>query len=185
MKLIVRSKQVNDCDASRTRGPACSTSSPMCPARATRRASPRYSSCRRTRRRSGRARARSRPTRPSADICRIIRTARRATLREAIGRAFGLDPARIVCGAGSDELLHLLAHAYLGRRRRGDPHRRTAFSSTRSPRSAPAATPVVAPENNFTADVDAILAAVTREDQDRLPRQSEQSDRHLPVRSTR
>src|SRR5438105_12486041 len=28
-------------------------------------------------------------------------------LREAIGRAFGLDPARIVCGAGSDELLNL------------------------------------------------------------------------------
>src|ERR1700693_4973523 len=34
-------------------------------------------------------------------------------LREAIGRAFGLDPERIVCGAGSDDLLHLLAHAYL------------------------------------------------------------------------
>src|SRR5579871_4160635 len=36
-------------------------------------------------------------------------------LRLAIGRAFGLDPARIVCGAGSDELLNLLAHAFLGR----------------------------------------------------------------------
>src|SRR5580698_9358550 len=34
-------------------------------------------------------------------------------LRDAIGRAFGLDPDRIVCGAGSDDLLHLLAHAYL------------------------------------------------------------------------
>src|SRR5690606_35796711 len=34
-------------------------------------------------------------------------------LREAIGRTFGLDPARIVCGAGSDEILNLLAHAYL------------------------------------------------------------------------
>src|SRR5438034_4790486 len=31
-------------------------------------------------------------------------------LREAIGRTFGLDPARIVCGAGSDELLNLIAH---------------------------------------------------------------------------
>src|SRR5260370_42666413 len=28
-----------------------------------------------------------------------------SALREAIGRAFGLDPARIVCGSGSDELL--------------------------------------------------------------------------------
>src|ERR1700716_4698428 len=35
-------------------------------------------------------------------------------LREAIGRTFGLDPERIVCGAGSDELLNLIAHAYLG-----------------------------------------------------------------------
>src|ERR1019366_670233 len=34
-------------------------------------------------------------------------------LREAIGRAFGLDPDRIVCGAGSDDLLNLLTRAYL------------------------------------------------------------------------
>src|SRR3981081_2918070 len=34
-------------------------------------------------------------------------------LREAIGRTFGLDPDRIICGAGSDEILNLLAHAYL------------------------------------------------------------------------
>ena len=37
-------------------------------------------------------------------------------------RAFGLDPDRIVCGAGSDDLLNLLARAYLSRRRRGDLH---------------------------------------------------------------
>jgi histidinol-phosphate aminotransferase len=30
-------------------------------------------------------------------------------LREAIGKAFGLDPAHIVCGAGSDDLLNLIA----------------------------------------------------------------------------
>ena len=41
-------------------------------------------------------------------------------LREAIGRAFGLDPDRIICGAGSDEILNLLAHTYLKPRRRGD-----------------------------------------------------------------
>src|SRR6516225_5941802 len=34
-------------------------------------------------------------------------------LREAIGHTFGLDPERIVCGAGSDDLLNLLADAYL------------------------------------------------------------------------
>src|SRR5512136_1394066 len=35
-------------------------------------------------------------------------------LREAIGRAFGLNPDRIVCGAGSDDILNLLARAYVG-----------------------------------------------------------------------
>ncbi len=35
-------------------------------------------------------------------------------LREKIGATYGLDPARIVCGAGSDELLQLLTKAYAG-----------------------------------------------------------------------
>ncbi|MBZ0216639.1 MAG: hypothetical protein K8F25_08810, partial [Fimbriimonadaceae bacterium] len=35
-------------------------------------------------------------------------------LREAIGTQYGLNPAHIVCGAGSDEILGLLAHAFLG-----------------------------------------------------------------------
>ena len=35
-------------------------------------------------------------------------------LRDAIAKFYGLDPARIVCGAGSDELLNLIASAYLG-----------------------------------------------------------------------
>jgi histidinol-phosphate aminotransferase len=34
-------------------------------------------------------------------------------LARAIGRAFGLDPDRIICGAGSDEILNHLAHTYL------------------------------------------------------------------------
>ena len=34
-------------------------------------------------------------------------------LRTAIGRAFGLDPNRLVCGAGSDDLINLLADGYL------------------------------------------------------------------------
>src|SRR5205809_8096236 len=33
-------------------------------------------------------------------------------LRPAIGRHHGLDPARIVCGAGSDELIALLLRGY-------------------------------------------------------------------------
>jgi hypothetical protein len=46
---------------------------------------------------------------------------------------------------GSDDLLNLLARAYLQGRRRGDPHRRTAFWSIRSRRLGAGATPVVAP----------------------------------------
>ncbi len=41
------------------------------------------------------------------------------------------------------------------------------------------AKPVPVPEKNYTADVDAILKAGDAEDQDRVHRQSEQSDRHL------
>src|ERR1700731_259225 len=82
-------------------------------------------------------------------------------LREAIGRAFGLDPDRIVCGAGSDDLLHLLANAYLVD---GDEAIHTTHGFLIYPLVTPGtgAKPVVAPETDFTADVDAILAAVTK-----------------------
>jgi histidinol-phosphate aminotransferase len=82
-------------------------------------------------------------------------------LRHAIGAAFGLDPARIVCGAGSDDLLNLLARAYLSD---GD----EAIHTTHGFLVYPIATlgtgakPVVAPEKNYTADVDAILERVSQ-----------------------
>ena len=81
-------------------------------------------------------------------------------LREAIAKLYGLDPARIVCGAGSDELLGLLATAYLGP---GDEaiYSRHGFLVYRIVILARGATPVVAPEKNLTADVDEILARVT------------------------
>src|ERR1700729_856744 len=81
-------------------------------------------------------------------------------LREAIGRAFGLDPDRIVCGSGSDDLLHLLANAYLVD---GDEAIHTTHGFLIYPivTLGTGAKPVVAPEKDFTADVDAILAAVT------------------------
>ena len=41
-------------------------------------------------------------------------------LRRAIGARFGLDPARIVCGAGSDELISLLCQSYAGPGTEGD-----------------------------------------------------------------
>src|SRR5882672_2820674 len=81
-------------------------------------------------------------------------------LREAIGRAFGLDPARIVCGAGSDDLLNLLARAYL---RDGDEaiHTTHAFLVYPIATLGTGARPIAAPEKNYTADVDAILGRVT------------------------
>src|ERR1700754_3412357 len=81
-------------------------------------------------------------------------------LREAIGRAFGLDPDRIICGAGSDEILNLLAHTYLAQ---GDEAISTAHGFLVYPIATKAngATNVVAPETDLTADVDAILERVT------------------------
>ncbi|HUU24572.1 MAG TPA: histidinol-phosphate transaminase [Methyloceanibacter sp.] len=81
-------------------------------------------------------------------------------LREAVAKLYGLDPARIVCGTGSDELLALLAAAYLGP---GDEaiYSEHAFLVYRIVILARGATPVVAPETALTADVDAILARVT------------------------
>jgi len=83
-----------------------------------------------------------------------------SALREAIARAFGLDPDRIVCGAGSDELLNLLAHAYIGP---GDEaiHTTHGFLVYRIATLGAGGTPLVAPEKHHTADVDAILKAVT------------------------
>ncbi len=81
-------------------------------------------------------------------------------LREAIGKRYGLDPARIVCGCGSDDLLHLLATAYIGE---GDEGIFTThgFLVYEIAILAAGGKPVVVPETNFTADVDAILAHVT------------------------
>jgi histidinol-phosphate aminotransferase len=82
-------------------------------------------------------------------------------LREAIGRAFGLDPSRIVCGAGSDDLLNLLARVYLAD---GDEAIYTTHGFLVFPMATlgTGAKPVVAAETNYTASVDAILAAVTK-----------------------
>lgn len=81
-------------------------------------------------------------------------------LRGAIAARYGLDAGRIICGAGSDELLSLLAYGYLSP---GDEaiYSQFGFLVYRIATLAAGATPVVAPEANHTADVDAILAAVT------------------------
>ena len=81
-------------------------------------------------------------------------------LRDAIAARYGLDANRIVCGNGSDDLLHLLTSAYVGP---GDEGIFTAhgFLVYRIAVLAAGGTPIVADETNLTTDVDAILARVT------------------------
>jgi histidinol-phosphate aminotransferase len=85
---------------------------------------------------------------------------RATVLRTAIARRYGLDPERIVCGAGSDELLSLLAYAYCGPEAEGI-YSEHGFLVYRIAILASGGTPVVAPETDLTVDVDAILARVT------------------------
>ncbi|TYC52527.1 histidinol-phosphate transaminase [Rhodobacterales bacterium] len=81
-------------------------------------------------------------------------------LRAAIGEAYGLSADRIICGAGSDEILSMLAYAYLGP---GDEaiYSEHGFLVYDIAIRAAGATPVVAPEQDLTTDVDAILARVS------------------------
>ena len=81
-------------------------------------------------------------------------------LRNAIGKAYGLDPGRIVCGAGSDELLNLICHGYVGP---GDEaiYTEHGFLVYKIAILAAGGTPIVAPEKDLHTDVDAILARVT------------------------
>jgi histidinol-phosphate aminotransferase len=81
-------------------------------------------------------------------------------IRAAIGEHYGIEPARIIYGTGSDEVLHLAAGAYAGV---GDEviYVRYGFSVYDIAARRVGATPVVAPDKDYATDVDAILALVT------------------------
>lgn len=81
-------------------------------------------------------------------------------LRDAIGAQYGLNPAQIICGTGSDELLHLAAGCYAGV---GDEvlYVRYGFMVYDIAARRVGATPVLAPDRDYATDVDALLAAVT------------------------
>ncbi|NNF24087.1 MAG: histidinol-phosphate transaminase [Rhodobacteraceae bacterium] len=83
-----------------------------------------------------------------------------AELRAAIAEVHGLDPARIICGAGSDEVISFLCQAYAGP---GDEviHTEHGFSLYRIYALASGATPVEVAETERVVDVDKILNAVT------------------------
>jgi histidinol-phosphate aminotransferase len=81
-------------------------------------------------------------------------------LRKAIAESYGLDPERIVCGAGSDELINQIAHAYCGP---GDEtvYTEHGFLMYKIATLASGAKPVPVPEKTYRADVDAMLARVS------------------------
>ncbi|WP_172331571.1 histidinol-phosphate transaminase [Mangrovicoccus sp. HB161399] len=83
-----------------------------------------------------------------------------AELRAAIGEVHGLDPARIICGVGSDEIINLLCQAYAGP---GDEVLQTehGFSMYRISALAAGASSVSVAERERVTDVDALLAGVT------------------------
>ena len=86
-------------------------------------------------------------------------------LRHKIGGRYGIDPDRIVCGSGSDELFQLMGRAYLSP---GDEIVQSAhaFLVYRLVAQQAGATTISAPETDLKADVDAMLDAVT--DQTRI-----------------
>lgn len=81
-------------------------------------------------------------------------------LRAKLGEVHGIDPARIVMGTGSDELLNLAAQGYAGP---DDEviYVRYGFSVYDIAARRCGATPVVAPDADYGTDVDGLLALVT------------------------
>lgn len=82
-----------------------------------------------------------------------------AELRRAIAATRGLEPDHIICGAGSDEVIHWLCQCYAGP---GDTvlYTEHGFSMYKIAARAAGAEPVVVPERERVVDVDAILSAV-------------------------
>jgi histidinol-phosphate aminotransferase len=81
-------------------------------------------------------------------------------LREKIALLHGLDPAQIVCGTGSDEILQLAAQAYASV---GDEilFSRNSFMVYPIAARRAGATPVEAADDDYTGNVDALLGAIT------------------------
>ncbi len=83
-----------------------------------------------------------------------------AGLRAAIGEVHGLDPDRIICGVGSDEIIHFLCQAYAG------PGTEVLFTEHgflmyRISAHAAGATPVQVRERDRVTDIDALIAGAT------------------------
>jgi histidinol-phosphate aminotransferase len=81
-------------------------------------------------------------------------------LRRASGDMWNVDSDRVICGVGSDEIIHFLCQCYAGP---GDEviHTEHGFAMYRISALAAGATPIEVPEKERITDVDAVLAACT------------------------
>ena len=82
-------------------------------------------------------------------------------LRHAIGEVWHLNPEQIICGVGSDEIIHFLCQAYAGPKDEVI-HTEHGFGMYRIAALAAGAKPVEVPERERVSDVDAILKACNR-----------------------
>ena len=81
-------------------------------------------------------------------------------LRSAIADAHGVNAENVICGVGSDEIIHFLCQAYAGPGAEVI-HTEHGFAMYRISTLAAGATPVEVPETDRYVDVDSILSAVT------------------------
>ncbi|MEM8800531.1 MAG: histidinol-phosphate transaminase [Pseudomonadota bacterium] len=81
-------------------------------------------------------------------------------LRQKIGTTYDLPPDQIICGAGSDELLNMIAMAFAGP---GDDvlYMRHGFMVYPIAARKVGANAIEVPDQNYTADVEALLDHVT------------------------
>jgi histidinol-phosphate aminotransferase len=84
-----------------------------------------------------------------------------AVLRNAIAGVHGLDAARVICGVGSDEIIHFLCQAYVGQKDEVV-FTEHGFLMYRISTLAAGGVPVQVAERDRTTDVDAILKACNR-----------------------
>ncbi len=98
--------------------------------------------------------------RQSAGELHVYPSTQHERLREAIGEVHAVDPARVICGVGSDEIISFLCYAYAGP---GDEvlHTEHGFGMYKISAKAAGAVPVSVREKNRVTDVDALLAGVT------------------------
>lgn len=83
-------------------------------------------------------------------------------LREALATMHRIESNRIICGSGSDEILHLAAGAYAGL---GDQilYVRYGFSVYPLAAQRVGATPVEVDDTDYATDIDALITAITPE----------------------